>query len=318
MTSEDIEDPADPHEGPARVLEYKYNPGLDAAAGHVEGLRAWRRSQGRDHIQQLDTFYDQGLIAEVLYLVRIGKEASVYCCRGGLNLNARLISASPRRPDDLDLRQAARSESHEDDAAGDTLVAAKVYRARQYRFKNDAVYQEERTRGMVGQAKRALTKKTDFGRKVQTGTWVNHEFETLKELYEAGCDVPKPLLADAEAILMQFIGDDTGPAPQLNRVELNREDAEEQFERVMNNIEVALGCNRIHGDLSAHNILYWDGRVVLIDFPQAVDARFNSQAEVLLRRDIANVCRYFAQFGVSADASRLAGDLWQQWTYGEL
>jgi RIO kinase 1 len=280
-----------------------------ARGGRVSGLGTQRRSQGRDHIQQLDDFYDQGLISEVLYLVSIGKEASVYCCHGGRFLAGRQASAS---------RIADWDDGLASETGASPLVAAKVYRARQYRFKNDAVYQEERTRGMKGQAKRALAKKTRFGREVQTGSWVNHEYEVLKELHDAGCDVPRPLASGQDAILIEFVGDDDGPAPQLNRVRLDREDAEEQFERTMRNVEILLSLHRVHGDLSAHNILWWDGRVVLIDFPQAVDARFNSQAQQLLERDVTNVCRYFAQFGVNAEPWRLARDLWRRYQRAEL
>jgi len=285
-----------------------------ADGGHISGLRAWRRSQGRDHIQQLDTFYAQGLISEVLYLISIGKEASVYCCAAGEHLTG---DQSRRLMGWTGARDPGRMAG-ERDGKSTPLVAAKVYRARQYRFKNDAIYQEERSRGMKGQAVRALAKKTEFGRKVQTGSWVGHEYEILKELHDAGCDVPRPLAIGDDAVLIEFIGDEDGPAPQLNKVELNREDAEEQFERTMKNVEIALSCHRVHGDLSAHNILFWDRQVVLIDFPQAVDARFNSQAERLLQRDVENVCRYFGQFGVKADAWALAHELWRRYTFAEL
>ncbi|HXH23530.1 MAG TPA: RIO1 family regulatory kinase/ATPase [Dehalococcoidia bacterium] len=305
-----------------------------AEGGHVGGLGMQRRSQGRDHVQQLDSFYDQGLISEVLYLVSIGKEASVYCCAAGRFLAADMSRRLHGWQGGAALQQsgspAVQQEAEEAGSgspavapgrpAGEPagLVAAKVFRARQYRFKNDAVYQEERTRGMKGQAKRALAKKTRFGREVQTGAWVHHEYEVLKELHDAGCDVPRPLAAAGDAILLEFVGDEEGPAPQLQRVALNREDAEEQFERTMRNVEIALSLNRIHGDLSAHNILWWGGRVVLIDFPQAVDARFNSQAQQLLERDIANVVRYFSQFGVRAEAWRLSRDLWRRYMRAEL
>jgi RIO kinase 1 len=291
-----------------------------ADGGHVSGLRARRRSQGRDHIGQLDAFYDEGLISEVLYLVSIGKEASVYCCAGGRFLAGRQASAgriagwedsSPPNP------LSHQGEGGPEGVAA-PLVAAKVYRARQYRFKNDAIYQEERTRGMKGQAKRALAKKTEFGRQVQTGSWVGHEYAVLKELHDAGCDVPRPLASAADAILIEFVGDEDGPAPQLNRVELDHGEALEQFERTMQNVEIALSMHRVHGDLSAHNILWWDGHVVLIDFPQAVDARFNSQAERLFARDVDNVCRYFGQFGVKADSWRLSHDLWRRYTMAQL
>ena len=279
-------------ESPSQRRRYRYDAAVDPEAGRLEGLRGRLRSQGRDHARQLDAFYDQGAIAEVLYLVRTGKEASVYCCRAG-----RQLEGVPGR---------------------DGLVAAKVYRARQFRFKDDAIYQEERTRGMRGRPRRALAKKTSFGRDVQAGSWVEHEFETMQELYAAGCDVPRPLLAAADAVLMEYVGDEGGPAPQLNRVQLDPESAEVEFRRVMSNVETVLACNRVHGDLSAHNILYWEGRCLLIDFPQAVDPRFNGQAERLLHRDVENVCRYFNQYGLGADPRQLAADLWRRWAFGDL
>ena len=34
----------------------------------------------------------------------------------------------------------------------------------------------------------------------------------------------------------------------------------------------------VHGDLSPHNILYWQGEAKLIDFPQVSDPRFNRRS----------------------------------------
>jgi RIO kinase 1 len=72
----------------------------------------------------------------------------------------------------------------------------------------------------------------------------------------------------------------------------------------------------VHGDLSPFNVLYWRGGVKIIDFPQAVDARFNPNAFFLLRRDLENVCHYFERFGVAADPDRLAGQLWAWFLHG--
>lgn len=248
-----------------------------------------RRSQGRDHFQQLDGFFSQGLITEVLGIVKIGKEASVYRCRGSSEFGGR-------------------------------PVAAKVYRARQYRFKNDAAYQESRARetGLKGRALRAFENKSGFGHKVRTGSWVNHEYSTLKALFDAGADVPEPYATLEDAMLMEYIGDEEEVASQLNQVTLTQAEATPLFERVLSNIELLLTMNRVHGDLSAHNILYWLGSVVLIDFPQAVDPRFNSHAREFLTRDVENVCRYFNQFGLNADASRIADDLWWRFMRAEL
>lgn len=249
------------------------------------------RSQGSNHLEQLEEFFDQGLIEDVLGLVKTGKEATVYCCKGGSMLDAE-------------------------------LAAAKVYRARQYRFKNDAVYQESRARelGIRGSARRAFEKrrKSDTGRQVQSATWIHHELETLGTLYDAGADVPKPYASGGDAILMEFFGDEDEAAPQLNRVRLPQDEAGPIFQRLLDNIELWLAYNRVHGDLSPHNILYLDGEIRIIDFPQSVDPRFNRSARDLLERDITNVCRYFADYGVEASASAITHDLWRRFTYGLL
>jgi RIO kinase 1 len=241
------------------------------------------RSQGRDHFEQLEPLIDQGLIEEVIGLVKTGKEASVYCCRAG-------------------------------EALAVELVAAKVYRERQYRFKNDAVYQQARARelGLRGRALRAMQHKTAFGREVQEGTWRQREVETLRLLRNAGADVPAVYAAAGDVILMQYLGNEEEAAPQLNQVRLAQGEAEPLFQRLLNNVELLLACDRVHGDLSPHNVLYWRGEIAIIDFPQATDPRFNQDARALLGRDIANICRYFGQYGVGADAAMIADDLWRR------
>ena len=90
------------------------------------------------------------------------------------------------------------------------------------------------------------------------------------------------------------------------------------MDNVMNNIEILLGCHCVHAELSEYNILN-DGRDAwLIDLFQAIDARCNSNARRLLVRDIDRVCRYFARFGVRANASALAGTLWERYVMDEL
>ena len=53
------------------------------------------------------------------------------------------------------------------------------------------------------------------------------------------------------------------------------------------------------------------GRVVAIDFPQAVDADANPHAFDFLRRDVGNVCRHFARYGVPADPEEITLRLWE-------
>ena len=235
----------------------------------------------------LQGFWDRGLISEVLEVVKGGKEATVYRCR-----------ACP--------------------STGVEFLAAKVYRPLEFRsFRNDAVYQAGRPI-LDAHSARAFRKGSKHGREVQFGMWLGGEYETMKLLFHAGADVPWPLACGGGALLMQFIGDAEGPAPLLHRAALSADEARRLFGQAMRNVELFLACNRVHGDLSAFNMLYWRGKLTIIDFPQAVDPRVNRNAYALLQRDVENVCKGFARYGVRADAASLAADLWSRWLRGEL
>src|SRR5262245_20309903 len=120
------------------------------------------------------------------------------------------------------------------------------------------------------------------------------------------------------AMLLEFIGEDGTPAPQLSRMRLSSAMAEALLEQALRNIEIMLACHVVHGDLSAYNMLYCGGRVRVIDLPQAVDARTNRNAKLLLARDIANVCGYFAAQGADAEPGTFAEELWDLYMRAEL
>jgi RIO kinase 1 len=69
----------------------------------------------------------------------------------------------------------------------------------------------------------------------------------------------------------------------------------------------------IHGDLSAYNILYWEGEITLIDFPQVTDSRGNTHARDILARDVTRVCEYFADQGVDNDPQNILYHLWKRY-----
>jgi RIO kinase 1 len=74
----------------------------------------------------------------------------------------------------------------------------------------------------------------------------------------------------------------------------------------------------VHADLSAHNILYWNGGIHVIDLPQAVAADRHPGAFELLTRDVDRVCQYFAKQGVRSDPIGLSIDLWTRLQEGRL
>lgn len=235
----------------------------------------------------LGGFFEAHWFDDVLRMVKGGKEASVYLCQ-------------------------ANPVTHAD------YLAAKVYRPRMFRnLKNDHLYREGRTNldasGHVifhERESHAINKKTEFGLELLHTSWLEHEYLTLEILHKAGADVPVPYTRGNNAILMGYIGDPDLPAPTLNTVELAHTEARQLFERVLHNIELMLVNDRIHGDLSAFNILYWDGEITLIDFPQAMQPDQSPNTFRIFERDVTRVCEYFAGQGVHSNPSKLAADLW--------
>lgn len=239
--------------------------------------------------ESLQNFFLHKWFDDVLRMIKGGKEASVYLCQGN-------------------------------ETTGLAYLAAKVYRPRQFRnLKNDWLYREGRAnldesgnliknKGML----HAINKRTEYGRTLLHTSWLEHEFSTLKLLHEAGADVPKPLASDPNVILMEYFGDEVMGAPTLNDINLATGEARILFERVEHNIDLMLAHNRIHADLSAFNILYWEGEIVLIDFPQAIHPNENRSAFHIFERDVIRVGEYFQRQGVKNNPRKLAADLWQK------
>jgi RIO kinase 1 len=109
---------------------------------------------------------------------------------------------------------------------------------------------------------------------------------------------------------MEYIGDPLAPAPTLNGIELEVEEARLLFERVMRNVAIMLEHGRIHGDLSAYNILYRQGDIWLIDFPQTINPDENRNAYRIFERDIVRMCEYFTRQGVVCASRRISAELW--------
>lgn len=241
-------------------------------------------------ISYLEEYYNNKVISDILWKVKGGKEANVYCC-----------AAHP--------------------STGMYRIAAKVYRPQMFRnLRNDARYRQGREvidqDGKAVRSRRAalaVQKNTRYGQELRHLSWLDAEFQTMELLYQAGADVPKPIAHGNNVVLMEYIGADRSPAPTLNQVRLDPSEARTLFSRLVNNLSIMLACHRVHADLSAYNILYWDGQFKIIDFPQAVDPRRNPDALDLFVRDVERVCQYFARYHIQQDAHALADFLWSRY-----
>jgi RIO kinase 1 len=259
---------------------------LEADAGLTFTYQA-SRHEAEWIAQALGPFFVQGVITDVLRLAKGGKEANVYVCAANPGL------AVP-------------------------FLAAKVYRPRRFRnLRNDALYRAGRV-ALDGDGKlvkdsraiHAMQKGTGKGKEMSHTSWLAHELTTMQRLHAAGAAVPRPYGSGENVILMAYVGDASAPAPTLNHVTLRPAEAAALFDRVMANVDLMLAQRRVHGDLSAYNILYWRGEITLIDFPQAVDPYENPAARRIFERDVARVCEYFAADGVAVDAMALAEAIW--------
>ncbi len=240
-------------------------------------------------MDSLGPFYEERWISDVLRKIKAGKEASVYLCRSG----ERMAESTP-------------------------LVAVKVYRPRMLRnLRNDAQYREGRIEldedGREVQDTHmlhAVFNRTNFGEKVRHQSWIAYEYTALQALYEAGVDVPRPYEMAPNAILMDYLGDETLPAPTLHEVDLQPGEAEPLFARLVQDLEGMLARGYVHGDLSAYNVLYWEGAPVLIDFPQVVLPTVNRNAFEIFERDVLRLCAYFTARGLALQPRALAAGLW--------
>ncbi len=280
MVLDQLQAHASPQAAPAQLgTEAVFNPTFTSSFHEREWI-----------LNYLGYFYDDKQITDVLSRVKGGKEANVYCC-----------AAHP--------------------GTGLELIAAKIYRPREFRqLRNDARYRQGRSyldeRGKVVRDQRllvAIQKKTTTGQDLVHNSWLEHEFQTLKILHEAGVDVPRPVSHGNNTILMEYLGDANLAAPALQAVRLDEDEVRPLFERLMNDVEVMLKHQRIHGDLSAFNVLYWEGDIRIIDFPQAVAPGENPDAFELLERDIRRLCQYFERYGLHSDPSAIARELWTRY-----
>ena len=166
------------------------------------------------------------------------------------------------------------------DEEGDPL-ALKIFRTSTSTFKRVSKYIEgdPRFKGVVGNRWKLIY------------AWAKKEFTNLRRYADAGLPVPEPITFNKNCLLMEYIGDENGPAPQLKDVKLD--DPTEMYDEVLSFIiDGWKDAHLVHGDLSEYNVLIWEGQPIMIDCGQAMTNDFFN-AKDLLKRDIANINRFF-------------------------
>ncbi len=159
-------------------------------------------------------------------------------------------------------------------------LAIKIYRIRTANFNAMSEY-------IMGDRRFSGIRRT---RKDIVFTWTRKEFANLSRAHETGLPVPEPLVWDRNILIMEFLGEEERPYPQLRSVHLD--DPGEIYRETIGFIkDLYQKAGLVHADLSEYNILYGD-RMYVIDMGQAVTVD-HPRALHFLVRDIANINRFF-------------------------
>lgn len=175
-------------------------------------------------------------------------------------------------------------------------------------FHNDVQYREGR-QFRKSRDRRAVEGMTTYGKHLLQDRWTGHEHEVMDRLWHAGVRVPYPVSYADDILLLEYIGAPTCAAPHLARARLGPADLERAWRQLADGLRAMVAEGFAHADLSAFNLLWWDGELVFIDFPQAVDLATNPSGLDFLHRDVVNVCRWFARRGVDRDPEEVFADL---------
>jgi RIO kinase 1 len=142
-----------------------------------------------------------------------------------------------------------------------------------------------------------------------TGWMAAHEYQMTRQAWKGGCLVPTPARRVENMFSMRYLGD--GPAPRLSDVELP--DPQRLLNEVLEGIEGLARAGVVHSDLSAYNILYFDGKPWFIDFSEAIrvdragDVPWMrlEQARSALAQGTAALGKYFGRYKIEFEQEEL-------------
>jgi len=173
----------------------------------------------------------------------------------------------------------------------DTQLALKIYKTSILVFKDRDKYVTGEFRFRHGYCKHNPRK--------MVKTWAEKEMRNLSRLHAAGMPCPLPVLLRSHVLLMTFIGNAGWPAPRLKEVELSESKARELYRDTIILIRRMFhDCRLVHADLSEFNMLYYEGKVYVIDVSQSVE-HDHPHALEFLRKDCTNINFFFRKNGVS-------------------
>ena len=189
------------------------------------------------------------------------------------------------------------------------ILCAKRYRKFEDRmFRNDARYRTGRRTG-ESRLDKAMAAGNRAGMAFRARQWVETEFAILCRLWSEGAPVPYPVQRYGNEVMIELIGSPEQAAPRLVHTRPAPPAAADQWHQVLTTLTTFVRAGVVHGDLSPYNVLVDDGRLVFIDFPQAVDPLGHPEGMQLLERDVTTMTTWFQKRGVECSVSDVMADL---------
>jgi RIO kinase 1 len=139
--------------------------------------------------------------------------------------------------------------------------------------------------------------------------WPIQEMAMLERAWASGASVPYPIERTDDGVVMEFIGDAERAAPRLAQARLTPDEVVSARDQLLASVRALTAAGVVHADLSVYNVLWWQGRLVVIDLPQAVEFITNADAPELLHRDLANVAAWFERRGAPIDVEATFAEL---------
>jgi RIO kinase 1 len=127
--------------------------------------------------------------------------------------------------------------------------------------------------------------------------WTRKEFKNLQIADRAGVRVPKPMAFHKNILVMEYIGSPPEPAPTFAETEVDEGDYRWTFKTIATLWKKA---SLVHADLSEFNVFKAGRERILFDMGSAVVAS-HPRAEEFLRRDVANMVRFFRKRGIAGE-----------------
>lgn len=172
---------------------------------------------------------------------------------------------------------------------GEGFVAVKVYRIGNATFRHFPPYAlaELRREGSVRSLNQVIP------------AWTRREHTILGRLKEAGVRVPEPYTHLRNVLVMEYIGSVDGAAPRLRDALVD--DLPSLYEDLIQQVrKMLVPGGLVHGDLSPYNVLYHEGRTVVIDVAQSIPSD-HPQARSLLERDLGHFAEFLTRRGLPVE-----------------